>query len=72
VLKRPRILILDEATSGLDSSTADQFASTVNQLKGRATALFIAHLIPRGLQVDELVKLGDRAATMRVVEDGQP
>jgi subfamily B ATP-binding cassette protein HlyB/CyaB len=69
VLKRPRILIFDEATSNLDAATADQFAATINQLKGKVTVLFIAHLVPKGLQVDEVVRLGDKPAQMRIVED---
>ena len=58
VLKRPRFLIFDEATSSLDAATADQLARTINQLKGRVTVLFIAHLVPKGLQVDEVIALG--------------
>jgi subfamily B ATP-binding cassette protein HlyB/CyaB len=69
VLKRPKILIFDEATSGLDRETAERFAQTVNKLKGSATILFIAHQVPRGLAVDEVASLGgERAAQMRVVE----
>jgi subfamily B ATP-binding cassette protein HlyB/CyaB len=58
LLKRPRVLIFDEATSNLDRDTAEQFGRTVNQLKGRVTMLFIAHQLPRGLQVDEVIRLG--------------
>jgi subfamily B ATP-binding cassette protein HlyB/CyaB len=58
LLKRPRVLIFDEATSNLDQDTAEHFARTVNQLKGRVTMLFIAHQLPRALQVDEVVQLG--------------
>jgi subfamily B ATP-binding cassette protein HlyB/CyaB len=58
VLRRPKILIFDEATSNLDAQTAEQFARTVNQLKGRATLLFIAHQWPRSLEVDEVVEMG--------------
>jgi subfamily B ATP-binding cassette protein HlyB/CyaB len=58
LLKRPRVLIFDEATSNLDQDTAEHFARTVNQLKGRVTMLFIAHQLPRALQVDEVVRLG--------------
>jgi subfamily B ATP-binding cassette protein HlyB/CyaB len=67
LLKRPKILIFDEATSSLDSPTAEQFAKTVNQLKGKVTMLFIAHQLPTGLQVDEVVKLGGHRARMSVV-----
>ena len=58
LLRRPRFLIFDEATSGLDQSTAEQFARTVNQLKGKVTMLFIAHNLPRGLQVDDVFTFG--------------
>lgn len=58
LLRRPRVLIFDEATSNLDPETAEQFARTVNQLKGRVTMLFIAHQLPRALQVDEVIRLG--------------
>ncbi len=58
ILKRPRVLVFDEATSSLDPATAEKFAQTVNKLKGAATILFIAHQIPRGLAVDEVFVLG--------------
>src|SRR6185295_12936423 len=58
LLKRPKILIFDEATSNVDLATAEQLAQTINQIKGKATILFISHLVPRGLQVDRSVSLG--------------
>jgi subfamily B ATP-binding cassette protein HlyB/CyaB len=70
VLKRPKILIFDEATSSLDQATAEQFAQTVNQLKGRVTTLFIAHQVPKGLQVDDVIRLGERVAQMKVFDEG--
>ena len=57
LLKRPKILIFDEATSNLDQQTAEQFARTVNQLKGKVTMLFIAHQLPKSLQLDAVVAL---------------
>jgi subfamily B ATP-binding cassette protein HlyB/CyaB len=58
LLKRPRILVFDEATSNLDAQTSEHFAKTINQLKGKVTILFIAHQVPKGLQVDETVIVG--------------
>ena len=73
VLKRPRVLIFDEAASNLDAQTAERFAQTVNQLKGKVTILFIAHQLPRGLQVDEVFALSaEKATQMRVVDEVQP
>jgi subfamily B ATP-binding cassette protein HlyB/CyaB len=70
LLKKPRILIFDEAVSNLDQQTAEQFARTVNSLKGKVTMLFITHQIPRGLQVDEVFSFDKKplAAKMKVVE----
>jgi subfamily B ATP-binding cassette protein HlyB/CyaB len=65
LLKYPRVLIFDEATSNLDAPTADSFAQTVNQLRGKVTLLFIAHQLPRGLKVDEVLQFGAGA-------EGQP
>jgi len=69
VLKRPRVLIFDEATSSLDQATAEKFAQTVNKLKGAATILFIAHQLPKGLAVDEVFTLNaEKTVQMRVYE----
>ena len=57
LLKRPKVLIFDEATSGLDQATAEQFAQTINQLKGKVTMVFIAHNLPRNLRVDDFFTL---------------
>jgi subfamily B ATP-binding cassette protein HlyB/CyaB len=58
LLKQPKILVFDEATSSLDSATAEHFAGTINQLKGKVTMLFITHALPKNLLVDEVVRIG--------------
>ena len=63
LLKKPKLLVFDEATSNLDSRTAEQLAQTINKLKGAATIIFIAHAVPRGLQVDEALRFGPRPTT---------
>ncbi len=57
LLKRPPILIFDEATSGLDEVTANAFGETINQLRGRATILLIAHKLPASIEAIEKVSL---------------
>ncbi|WP_305852111.1 ATP-binding cassette domain-containing protein [Dechloromonas sp. TW-R-39-2] len=70
LLKRPKILVFDEAVSNLDQQTAEHFARTINKLKGKVTMLFITHQIPRGLQVDEVIELGTNTTRqMKVVEE---
>ena len=58
ILKRPKILVFDEATSNLDQPTSEAFAKTINNLKGKVTILFITHQLPKGLKVDDAVILG--------------
>jgi subfamily B ATP-binding cassette protein HlyB/CyaB len=58
LLKRPKILIFDEAVSSLDAHTAEQFGKTINSLKGRVTILFITHQLPRTLQLDAVYQIG--------------
>jgi subfamily B ATP-binding cassette protein HlyB/CyaB len=72
LLKRPQILVFDEATSNLDQATAEHFARTVNNLKGRVTMIFITHQIPRGLQVDEVFTFGARANVPKMEVVAEP
>ncbi len=58
LLKNPKILLFDEATSSLDQQTSEHFAVTINQLRGKVTMLFIAHALPKNLIVDEVVRIG--------------
>ncbi|MES9882753.1 MAG: hypothetical protein ABW185_17945, partial [Sedimenticola sp.] len=59
-----KILIFDEATSALDPETAEHFATTVNQLRGNISMIFITHALPKSLQVDEVVRIGGERATV--------
>lgn len=57
LLKRPRILVFDESTSGLDEASAEKIAEAVNALRGKVSMLFIAHKVPKSLKVDQHVEL---------------
>jgi subfamily B ATP-binding cassette protein HlyB/CyaB len=57
VLKRPKILIFDEATSGLDVEVADHIAATIERFKGKVTILFVTHRAPERLVPDRIVRL---------------
>jgi subfamily B ATP-binding cassette protein HlyB/CyaB len=54
------VLIFDEATSNVDAPTAEQLGRTISSLKGRASILYIAHALPRTLQVDQVVRIGEK------------
>jgi subfamily B ATP-binding cassette protein HlyB/CyaB len=62
LLRRPKILIFDEATASLDRDAAEAFARTVSRLRGQATVLFIAHHIPESLAVDAVARIEPRIA----------
>ncbi len=68
LLKRPKVLIFDEALSNLDQQTAEHFAQTINRLKGKVTMIFITHQVLKGLQVDEVVNMGQHARHMSLVK----
>jgi subfamily B ATP-binding cassette protein HlyB/CyaB len=57
LLKRPRILIFDEATSSVDQETAEGLARTMSRLKSAATVLVVAYAMPQGLEMDGRLEL---------------
>lgn len=60
LLRRPKLLIFDEATANLDREAAEAFARTVSKLRGRTTVLFIAHHLPEQLAIDKVARLEGR------------
>ncbi len=72
LLKRPKILIFDEAIANLDAPTAEEFIKTVNSLHGRVTILFITHALPRSLKVDQIVRLGPKVEVLTAVPKDKP
>jgi subfamily B ATP-binding cassette protein HlyB/CyaB len=60
LLRRPGILIFDEATASLDRDTSEAFARTVTRLRGSVTVLFIAHHVPEALAVDAVTRMDTR------------
>ena len=57
LLKKPRILIFDEATANLDQESASKIASTVNKLREVSTILFITHRAIKELEADNVFSL---------------
>ena len=57
-----------------DMNMMQDFADTklvliVNRLKGKVTMIFITHQVPKGLQVDEVVNMGQHAMHMSLVKE---
>jgi len=57
VLKRPPLLILDDALSAVDSETETLILDALRQRRGRATTLVIAHRLSTLVHADRIVVL---------------
>ena len=68
LLKKPDILILDEATSHLDSITEKALESTINEFSGKMTVIMIAHRLSTVKNCDRIFVLEKG----RIVESGTP
>jgi len=66
VLKRPKILIFDEATSSLDSETKQFIQRNIIQVTRETTTMLIAHRLSTVTHADEILVL----AQGQIVERG--
>jgi len=67
ILKDPRILIFDEATSSLDSHTEREIQASLREVAAARTTLVIAHRLSTVVDADEIVVL----EAGRIVERGR-
>ena len=66
MVRNPKILVLDEATSNVDTETEEYIQFGVNRLKKGRTTLIIAHRLSTIKEVDTIYVL-DKG---RIVESG--
>ena len=66
--RKPKILILDEATSSLDNKSESLVQKAIENLKGKITVLAIAHRLSTIMNADKLLVLDDG----RIIEEGLP
>jgi len=66
ILKQPRILVFDEATSSLDSKTEQAIQETLSQVAENHTTLVIAHRLSTVVDADEILVMAEG----RIVERG--
>jgi ABC-type transport system involved in Fe-S cluster assembly fused permease/ATPase subunit len=66
ILKRPRVLVFDEATSSLDSHTEQAIQQTLSEVAADHTTLVIAHRLSTVVDADLILVMEDG----RVVEQG--
>ena len=66
--RQPQLLILDEATSELDTHSESLFQETIDQLQGNLTILMVAHRLSTVMNVDNIYVLDQG----KIVESGSP
>ncbi len=66
LLKQPEILIMDEATSNLDSVTEKAIEKTINDLPDTITTIIIAHRLSTIMRCDKIYVMENG----RIIEQG--
>ena len=66
LLKNPKILIFDEATSSLDSETEKRIKSEINEISKGKTTIIIAHRLSTVIDADMIYVFNDG----KIVEKG--
>lgn len=66
LFRNPSLLILDEATSSLDSQSEIQIQKSIDSLKGKITIIIIAHRLSTIKNVDKIFTVGNGA----LIEEG--
>jgi ABC-type bacteriocin/lantibiotic exporter with double-glycine peptidase domain len=56
---KPKLLVLDEATSSLDGETEANVSAAIRTLKGEVTVILIAHRLSTVREADQVVYLED-------------
>ncbi len=55
----PELLILDEATSSLDSKSESEIMKVINNLRARVTLIIVAHRLSTVKDADQIIYFGD-------------
>jgi len=68
LVRKPEILILDEATSSLDSDSETLIQNSIKELRGKTTLIVIAHRLSTVQHADKLYAINNG----KIMESGSP
>ena len=68
LVRKPDLLVLDEATNAVDTATELAIHSTITELAGRSTIIIIAHRTSTLMHADRVLVMSDG----RIIEDSPP
>ncbi len=68
LLKKPKIIIFDEATASLDGESEKQLQKTITRLKGHTTVIIIAHRLSSVKAVENVLVIGNNGT---IAESGK-
>ena len=67
IFRKPKLLILDEATSSLDSESEKSIQESIDSLKGKLTVIIVAHRLSTIKKVDQIYLLSKG----KIIEQGR-
>jgi ABC-type multidrug transport system fused ATPase/permease subunit len=56
---KPKLLVLDEATSSLDGQTESNISEAINKLKGSVTVIVVAHRLSTVRDCDKVIYISN-------------
>ena len=59
LITKPKLLVLDEATSSLDGQSESDISDSINEMRGEITVLLIAHRLSTVQNADKVVYMED-------------
>jgi ATP-binding cassette subfamily C protein len=66
LVRQPKLLILDEATSSLDGENQQHIQKAISSLRGRTTVVIIAHRLSSVMAADQIIVIEEG----RILESG--
>ena len=63
LITKPKLLVLDEATSSLDNQTEEAIASALDELHGEVTIVLVAHRLSTVKKADQVIYLDEGQIT---------